>query len=125
MLRGLERRLRRLEEQFGRRAAERDQERDVLRARKIVAKAIRAGLTQAGIDPNDAPALRRLEQPEPMPRADTAGWPAGGDGPRDIFYRRLAALARRYREKPPDLANASPAMLFAAYCFGEAPPAPS
>jgi len=41
------------------------------------------------------------------------------------FYGRLFVLARRYRDKPPDLANASPAMLFAAYCIGDATPSPS
>lgn len=125
MLRGLERRLRRLEEQFDRLAAERDHGRDVLKARKIIAQAIRAGLVRAGLDPDKAPALRRLEQPDP-PHPQTADRPAGSDGgPVDVFYGRLFALARRYRDKPPDLANASPAMLFAAYCIGDATPSPS
>ena len=115
-MRGLERRLRRLEALVGRWAAARSREADTLGARQIVAKIIRAGLRQAGLDPNEAVALRRFEQPEPAPRSGAAGQP-GGAGPLDILYERLLALVPRRPEDMPDLATASPAKLFAAYCF--------
>ena len=123
-MRGLERRLRRLEALVGRWAAERSREADTLGARQIVAKIIRAGLKQAGLDPNEAVALRRFEQPEPepepTPRSGAAGQP-GGAGPLDILYERLLALVPRRPEDMPDLATASPAKLFAAYCFAGDP----
>lgn len=83
-----------------------------------MAKIIRAGLRQAGLDPNEAVALRRFEQPEPVPRSGATGQP-GGAGPLDILYERLLALVPRGPEDLPDLVTACPAKLFAAYCFGD------
>ncbi|HZK91521.1 MAG TPA: hypothetical protein VFC56_15355 [Stellaceae bacterium] len=121
MRRGLERRLARVAAIVGRWKAERDSEDDLLSARRAVAEAIRAGLANAGIDPDEASALRRFAEPDPAPRPETARRPAGLSGAVGILYDKLSALAQRCREHPPDLATASPAMLFAMCCFGDGP----
>jgi len=115
VLRGLRRRLDRLWAGYRREAEASDAERDVLDVRAKVAAAIRAGLAYNGIDPDSVPALRRLEQPEPASRAMSVAPP----GPLELFRDRMRTLARRCREYPPKLADATPAELFAVFCFGD------
>jgi len=111
---GLLRRLRRLAAAVERRRPDLEYRRNLRAARQLVAGTIRAGLARAGLDPDAAPALHRFVQPDPLPWPDTVAPP----GPVARLTERLMALARRRREAPPpDLAEASPAMLLAAYCF--------
>ena len=114
VLRHFERRLARVAAIVRRWTPDLDRRRGVLAARKVVATAIRAGLAQAGIDPETVPALRRIEQAEPPPAPATYR-----PDPVAAFYDKMRTIARRCREHPPNLANASPIMLFAMFCFGD------
>ena len=120
MLRGFERRLRRLAALVERWTSDTAHEREAATARGIVVDMIRAGLVSAGLDPEEAVALRRAEQrdntPLPAPGCTDAHPPSA----HDILAERLSKLAQRYREEGerPVLANASLAQLMAAYCFG-------
>ncbi len=125
MPRGFSRRLARLEAWFARAAAVREAEHHRRSARKIIAKAIRAGLARSGIDPAAVPVLRRFEAPDPPPRPGLLERMAGGEaGPRGPVFDELRRLARRCREHPPRLADCSPAMLFALCCFPDDEAAP-
>jgi hypothetical protein len=117
-LKALDRRLRRVAALVEKLKPDLDRRRDLMAARQIVSKAIRAGLTKAGIDPDDVPVLRRFEAPEPPPLPDPIGQ-IGEPDPRQILCQRLKALAQRCREHPPTPAECSPAMLFAMCCFGD------
>jgi hypothetical protein len=118
-LKALDRRLRRVAALVERLKPDLEFRRDLMAARQMVAKAIRAGLAKAGIDPNDVPALQRFEVPEPPPLPGPIG-PAGAEpDPRSILYDKLKVLAQRCREHPPTPAECSPAMVFAMSCFGD------
>lgn len=118
-LRSFELRLARLAARVRDWAAEVEENREAHEARKAVAALIRAGLERAGLDPAQAPSLRRLERlaPPPAPRA-----PWRRLDPADAFLAKVRALAERLRGHPPPLATASPAQLLAYYCFGEGAP---
>jgi hypothetical protein len=120
LLRGFERRLRRLAALVERWTSDTAHERDAANARAIVVGMIRAGLVSAGLDPEEAVALRRAEQHDNTPLPATACPDAHPPSAHDILAERLSKLAQRYREKGerPVLANASLAQLMAAYCFG-------
>ena len=125
MPRGFSRRLARLEAWFARAAAVREAEHNRRSARKIVLKAIRAGLARSGIDPGDVPVLRRFEKPDPPPRPTPLERMAGGElNWRSPVFDELRRLARRCREHPPPLADCLPAMLFALCCFPDDEAAP-
>jgi len=90
LLRGLERRLCRLEDRFDRFVAERGHERGVLKARKIIAQAIRAGLAHTGIDPDKAPPLRRFEQPD-WPHPQMTDRPAAAAEDRSTYFTAVSS----------------------------------
>jgi 20S proteasome alpha/beta subunit len=120
LLRGFERRLRRLAALVERWALDTAHERDAANARDIVVGMIRAGLVSAGLDPEEAVALRRAAQSDNTPLPAPGCTDAHPPSAHDILAERLSKLAQRYREKGerPVLANASLAQLMAAYCFG-------
>ena len=87
---------------------------DRLLARKVMHELTCEGLRRAGIDPAEAVALRRVDEPEPPPpRVRLRPIDA-----REVLIAKMERLAERMRGHPPDLATASPAMLFAYYCIG-------
>jgi hypothetical protein len=89
--------------------------RDRLHARRVMHELICEGLRRAGIDPAEAVALRRFDEPEPPPpRVRLRPIDA-----REELIAKMERLAARMRGRPPDLAKASAAMLFAYYCIGE------
>jgi hypothetical protein len=124
-LKSFERRLDGLAATLGAWSVEAEHERDAHRADRLAASLIRAVLENAGIDPTEAPALRRFEENEPPPPEAPARGPLGGLDPREILIDELERLAQRMRGDPPSLATATPVELFAYYGFGDgAPDAP-
>jgi hypothetical protein len=120
MIRGfaaLKRRLDRLWQAHQARLAEQEAERERQAEAGRMAALLRAGLARAGIDPDTVPAMRRYERaiaaaadppPEPpSPARDPAAW----------LRAKFLDIRERHRERPLDLADASPAQLFAVYCF--------
>jgi hypothetical protein len=114
-LRNLERRLARLAGIVRGWSEPAEHHQELLEARQLFAGLIRDGLRRAGIDPAEAASLRRLDTPEPPPPPVRLR-PAD---PRVAFLEEMEKLAERMRGHPPNLASASPAMLFAYYCVGE------
>ena len=115
-LRSLERRLARLAALFRDPAAEAEKARALDEARKLFAALTRDGIRRAGLDPDKSRTLRSLEArrpaaPPPPPRRRL--------DPCERLFARFQTLAARMRGGPPNLATASPAMLFAYYCLGE------
>jgi hypothetical protein len=116
-LEALERRLVRLTRIVRAWSAPEEHRRALHRARKVIAELTREGMRRAGVDPDDAVTLRGFDTPEPPLPARRPPWRP--PDPREVFLDKIEALAERLRGRPPDLANASPAMLFAYYCLGD------
>jgi hypothetical protein len=113
VLRGLRRRLDRLWVVYQREKAYRDSVRAGQDANEKFVKALRAGLTRAGIDPATVPAMRRCDEPDPpAPRE-----PYRPPGPAARLREKLLRIVRDHREHPLDINTASPMELFAVYCF--------
>jgi hypothetical protein len=100
-------------------------DRCALEARLKVCAVVRDRLTQSGIDPTRAQALRSGEAAE-LQRAEAAPHPdASGareqfdddDGLAGVFFTKIGEMARRFEDgSEPDLAKASLAELF-AWCL--------
>jgi hypothetical protein len=114
-LKALERRLARLAGIVRSWSEPAERHRELLHAREVMHELTCEGLRRAGIDPTDAVALRRIDEPEPPPpRVRLRPIDA-----REVLIAKMEKLAERMRGHPPNLASASPAMLFAYYCVGE------
>ena len=120
-LEAFERRLARVAAVLGAWALDSENERARRETTAALAAMLRGALVHAGLDPNQAASLRRLEAPEP-PR------PPAVHPLRRLAERRrprspiepLCDLTRRYRgSSAPDLRNASVMQLIGYYCFGE------
>jgi hypothetical protein len=85
-------------------------------ARELFVALLMGGLRDAGIDPATVPAMRRFDAPKPPVDPPVHRRPLHA---RDVFFAKLAELARRCRQDPPSLADATPLQLFAMYCFDE------
>ena len=88
---------------------------------KLLAMMLRAGLECAGVDPNEAASLCRLEEPQPQPKPfiHPLRRLAERERPRTLL-EVLDELTRRYQKgRPPDLRNASVMQLIGYYCFGD------
>ena len=130
----MQRRLEQFERRLARlatwlRAVSRDPERERRKRErtKLLAAFLRAGLERAGVDPNEASALRRLEDPNwrwppflmrrpfihPLRRV------AERQRPRSLIDK-LFEETRRYHHatEPPNLDQASTYQLIGYYCFG-------
>ncbi|HWD57208.1 MAG TPA: hypothetical protein VG308_02950 [Stellaceae bacterium] len=102
-------------------SAERRRENREHKRHLVLAAMLRGGLQCAGIDPGEAPALRRLETPEPPPRrfVHPLRRLAERRRPRPLI-EVLDALTARYHKGPaPDLHQASAMQLIGYYCFGD------
>ena len=115
-LKALERRLARLAGIVRSWTAAAEEEAEAREVRQLFAGLIRDGLRRAGIDPEAAASLRRLDAPDPPPLPRVQLRPAD---PRKAFLADMQSLAERMRSHPPSLANASAMELFAYYCLGE------
>lgn len=98
-----------------------EREREGREHRAILASVLRGGLECAGVDPDEASALRHLETPEPAP--DPFVHPlrrlAQQQRPRTLLDV-LHDLTRRYHKGPaPNLRQASAMQLIGYYCFGD------
>jgi hypothetical protein len=93
---------------------------------KLLAAILRAGLECAGLDANESPCLRHLENPDLLPefpRPRQFVHPlrrlAERERPRSLL-EWLDELTRRSQKGPaPDLRNASVMQLIGYYCFGD------
>ena len=85
-------------------------------ARELFLGLLRGGLRDAGIDPAAVPAMRRFDAPDPPADPPVRCRPLHA---REAFFAKLAELARRCRQDPPSLTEATPLQLFAMYCFDE------
>ena len=115
-LKALERRLARLAAIVRSWTEAAEEEQELREARQVFAGLIREGLRRAGIDPEAASILRRLDAPDPPPLPRVKLRPAD---PRKAFLADMQKLAERMRGRPPNLADASAMQLFAYYCVGE------
>jgi len=98
-----------------------ERERKDRKRRALLASMLRAGLECAGVDPNEAAALRHLETPEPPPKpfVHPLRRLAERQRPRSLV-EVLDAMTRRYHKAPaPDLRQASTMQLIGYYCFGD------
>jgi hypothetical protein len=93
--------------------------------REAIAGLLRAGLVRAGVDPDEAAALRHLEDPNwpsPFRRPPAFVNPlrrlAERTRPRSLV-ELLCEASRRYQQSRPDLREASPLQLIGYYCFGD------
>jgi hypothetical protein len=87
----------------------------------VLAAMLRGALVHAGLDPNEATSLRRLEAPEPprSPFAHRLRRLGERRRPRPLI-ELLCDLTRRYHGPPvPDLRTASVMQLIGYYGFGE------
>ncbi|HTQ33321.1 MAG TPA: hypothetical protein VMI30_04045 [Stellaceae bacterium] len=86
----------------------------------LLASMLRGALVHAGLDPDQAVSLQRLEEPEPPPPAvHPLRRLAERQRPRPLI-EILFDLTRRYHASPaPDLRQASVMQLIGYYCFGE------
>ena len=97
-----------------------EQERKRREMNQAMAAILRAGLECAGVDPDEASALRHLEAPEPprKPFAHPLRRLAERQRPR-TFIEALNEATKRYHGGPaPDLHQASAMQLIGYYCFG-------
>jgi hypothetical protein len=86
---------------------------------QVLAAMLRAGLESAGIDPNEASALRHLEAPGPAPPpVHPLRRLAQRRQPRTLL-EVIYDLTRRFHTLPPDLHQASAMHLIGYYCFGD------
>lgn len=104
-----------------------EQERRAREYRELLAAILRAGLESAGVDPNEASALRHLEDPNWPPlwlRPRRSLHPlrrvAERHRPRPLI-EKLFEETRRYHHspEPPNLHSASTYELIGYYCFGD------
>ena len=96
MRRWLERRLARLEAAFAQTRAATDEAREAQELHEAIVATIRIGLVRAGLDPEEAVALRRAALPEPQPAPAAAprdGVPPESAGRPDA--RARPALSRQ------------------------------
>jgi hypothetical protein len=93
-----------------------DEEKAQREARELFVGLLTGGLSDAGIDPATVPAMRRFDAPQPRVDPPVHRRPLQA---RDAFFAKLAEIARRCRQDPPSLADATPLQLFAMYCFDE------
>jgi hypothetical protein len=119
-LEAFERRLARVAAVLGAWALDSEKERARRETDAALAAMLRGALVHAGLDPNEAASLQRLEAPEP-PRPPVVH-PLRRLGerrrPRPLI-ELLGDLTRRYHGPPaPDLRNASVMELIGYYCFG-------
>lgn len=125
MRRGLSSRLDRLWRDYRLRIAEQERLREARQQAgerdRGLAACLRAGLARAGIDPARVPALRRYDQETAALARPEPGLPSGLQSPENDavawLYGKLLRTVERHRERPLDLATATPAELFALYCF--------
>lgn len=88
--------------------------------RKLVAEIARAGLRAAGIDPDTATMVRRLDEPEPAPRhVHPLHRLAERQRPRTLLEALDEMTSRYHNGRPPDLRQASVMQLIGYYCFGD------
>jgi hypothetical protein len=125
-LKALERRLAALAAVLRAWSVDHEQEKEARERRDVLAAFLRAGLEHAGIDPNEASALRHLEPPEqlppflqPRPFAHPLRRLAERRRPRTLI-EALDEETKRYQKGPaPNLRQASVMQLIGYYCFGE------
>lgn len=96
----------------------RDEQQERREARELFLGLLTGGLRDAGIDPATVPAMRRFDAPAPPTDPPIHRGPPDA---RDAFFASLTELARRCRQDPPSLADATPLQLFAMYCFDDSP----
>ncbi|HZK90345.1 MAG TPA: hypothetical protein VFC56_09385 [Stellaceae bacterium] len=119
-LEAFERRLARVAAVLGAWALDSERERERRETNAALAAMLRGALVDAGLDPNEAASLRRLEAPEPPrpPAMHPLRRLAERRRPRPLIAL-LRDLTRRYPRPPaPDLRNASVMQLIGYYCFG-------
>ena len=121
-LKALELRLARLAARLNAWKEDAEEERERRETRPVIASLLRASLVHAGVDPDEATALRRLEAPEPEPAPFIHPLRRLAKRPRtllDALDAMTEPYRRRPRRAPPDLRHASVIELLAYYCFGD------
>lgn len=106
--------------------ADAEAQRNADERRELLAAVLRAGLEQAGLDPNESNCLRSLEHPKeapeclrPRPFVHPLRRLAERQRPRTLL-EALHDMTRRYHSGPaPDLRHASVMQLIGYYCFGD------
>lgn len=93
---------------------------------RTMAAFLRAGLERAGLDPNESPCLRDLENPpawrQPRPFVHPLRRLAERQRPRTLL-EALHDMTRRYQDgRAPNLRQASVMQLIGYYCFGDGNP---
>jgi hypothetical protein len=119
-LEAFERRLARVAAVLGAWARDSEKERARRETNVVLAALLRSALVHAGLDPDEAASLRRLEAPEAPrpPVVHPLRRLAQRRRPRPLI-ELLCDLTRRHHGPPaPDLRSASVVQLIGYYCFG-------
>ena len=108
-------------------AADGEEEREAREQRETIAALLRAGLEQAGLDPDESPSLRHIETPEPPRRPSVHPLRRLAEQERQerelTLGEALYDMTRRHhRGPPPDLRHASVMELIGYYVFGAGSP---
>ena len=105
-------------------AADREEDRRAREQRARIAALLRAGLEQAGLDPDESPSLRHIETPEPPAKPAVHPLRRLAERERPLTLgEALYDMTRRHHKGPaPDLRHASVMELIGYYCFGAGNP---
>ena len=105
-------------------AGDREEEREAREQRETIAALLRAGLEQAGLDPDESASLRHIETPEPPSRPSVHPLRRLAEQERPLTLgEALFDMTRRFHRGPaPDLRGASVMELIGYYVFGAGSP---